>query len=365
MTVILFCFGLIFPFFQKYYLFENVMPVFFFNVLSYIFSTFIIILIPLTIIVFKNVNGSNHIYFYTINSNENITEIKTFPVRMNHEVSVNIDQVYLFNEIMWNIDNSSHNNITNNNIKLVFCDNSFKCDNLNIKNALKIEFDSNKELRQSSPTSFGNIGKSGTQFSISELYNSAKESGHVYFSYSEPTIEQITQLVKCSKSLSISINEIGESDQNNCKQEKFLNYENKIVERKCLKFKDQIVPLDIICGRNQQLNKFTFFKENSFIKKNYLNFPTGLGEIYCCLNSSHFLEFYGECSHKLSMSYFDKRINDYETPDCPIHKCRKHSLFFKPSSDCLVSLSALTECNDDSQYIDCDSTSFACNDIVH
>ena len=365
MTVILFCYGLISPFFQKYYLFENVMPVFFFNVVSIVFSVIIIIALPLTIIVFNNFNGSNHVYFYTFNSNENITKIKTFPVQLNHEVSVSAEQIYLFNEIMWNIDNTSHINITSNNVKLVFCDYSWNCDNLKIKNVLKIHFDSNNEFRQSSPTPLSKIGNFGTQLSISELYNSAKESGHVYFSNSEPTIEQIGKALRCSKSLSISLNNFIESEENHCKQEKFFNLDNKIVERKCMSVKEKIIPIDVICGLNQEINKLIFLNKDKYIMKDSLTFPSGFREYYCCLNNSHFLEYFGECSEKLLLNDLESRKNNYETPNCPILNHRKHSLFHKTSGNCLVSLSSHTECVDDSRYAYCDTTLFSCNDIVY
>lgn len=336
------------------------------NSVSIIFSFIIIIALPLIMYICIQYNGNIHVYFYTIDSNADFTKVKTLPIEINHEVSVNIDQVYSFDEILWNIDNVSYENITIDKIKLVFCDNSFKYDNLDIRHALKIHFDPNNVLRQSSQTSLSNNGNSGTQFRISDLYYSAKKSGHVYFSISEPTIEHLTPILNCSNSLSVSINNFIGSDENNCQQEKLLSYDQKIVERKCLKYNnDQIEPLEILCGRNQHLNKIAFLNKNMYIKKNYLSFPSGLGENFCCLNSSHFLVYYGECSDQMSPLNLDSRSIDYETPNCPIYNNRQHSLFLKLSADCLVSLSALTECNDDSKYIDCDTTSFACNDIVH
>ena len=365
MTVILFCYGLFSLLFQKYYLFDNMKPVFIITFVSIVFSIIIIIALPLTIIVFKNFNRSNHAYFYTINSNVNITEIKTFSVQMNHEVSVSAEQIYLFNEIMWNIDDTSHINITNNNIKLVFCYNSLNCDNLNIKHALKIHFDTNNVLRQSSPTSLSNIGNSGTLFSIFELYDSAKESGHVYFSNSEPTIERITYVLNCSNSHSISTLDLSYSNDNRCAQVKYLNYDLKITEKKCFKYNEKIIPLDILCRRQQHLNKITFNNQKNQLLKNQQTFYSGLRAEYCCLNSSHFLENYGECSDKLSLSYLDSKSYNYETPNCPIFNHRKHSLFRKTSGNCLVSLSSHTECDDDSIYAYCDTTLFSCNDIVY
>ena len=324
MIAILVCYGLfsiLLQKLQKTIVAEESTTLFIIDFLNMILSAIITVALPLAMFLLTYLSRNNYVYFYTLSSNENITEIKTFPVQMNHEISVNINQVYLFDEIMWNIDTASHNNYTDNNIKLVFCDDSFKCDNLKVKHAM-IHFDSNNVFRQSSPYSIRNI----EQFSISELYNSVKELGHVYFSNSELTIEHITHVLNCTRSLSISFNEIAESDQDNCRQEKFLNYYNKIAERKCLKFNDQIEPLDIVCGRNQQLNEIAFLNKNMYLKKNYLSFPTGLGENFCCINSSHFVEYYGECSYKLSFDYLDRKSNYYETPNCPVFNHRKHSL---------------------------------------
>ena len=364
-TFILLCNGLFSVLLQKFCILDNIMPTFVAKFVSIIFSTIIIIVLPLTIYLFIIFNESNHVYFYAINSKFNFTEVKTFPLQINHELSVNTNQMYSFDEIVWNIEEDSYKNITNNTIKLVFCDNSLNCDNLKTKNALKLHLDSNNVFRQSSPYYLRNIGNPGTQFRISDLYKSAKELGHVYFSNSGPTIEKIAHILKCSKSLSISINNFIISDENNCKQGKFLNYDHKIVERICFKFNDKIVPLDIVCGRKQQLNKFTFLNNNKYITKKYLSFPSGFKDIYCCLNNSHFLEYYGECSYPLFSLNLDSRIIYYETPNCPVLNHRKHSLFYKTSADCLVSLSAHTECYDDSKYVNCDKTSFSCKDIIH
>ena len=89
----------------------------------------------------------------------------------------------------------------------------------------------------------------------------------------------------------------------------------------------KFITFDLVCGRYQEIHKVAFLYKDEYLTKKYLSFPLGLKDIFCCLNSSHFLEYYGECSYKIPFNKFDETSYDYETPDCPIHNNRKHSQF--------------------------------------
>lgn len=153
--------------------------------------------------------------------------------------------------------------------------------------------------------------------------------------------------------------------EKSCVQGKFLNFNDEIVERRCFMDNDKVTPKDIVCGINQSLNKLKFFNGKSPLQRKHLKFESGLDETYCCHNTSHFIEYYGECTFEIYSNY-SKNISKYfETPNCPIHRFRKHSRFMKYSANCLIYLSLLTECEDSSKYINCDTTLFSCKDKVY
>ena len=308
-------------------------------------SVVVLISFPLFVILSNFVFSKNEIYFYTIQSNENLTEIEEFNFQISSFPEGDVSKIILnYNDISWNMENENNSQAS----KLCFSFDSRHC--------------AHKEFALTIFVDEQHLNK------VEKLRYLARQSGNVYISKNRLKISVIKNLLKCSSSTKIYVNNEGENGEDyQCLQFKFLNFDNEIVERTCITLEDNniVQKLDIKCNVVQNFNEFVFFDGNEILNKEYLTFKSGLKNNLCCKNRTHFVEYIGQCSK--TAYYFSQSENfklKYRTPDCPVFGYRKYALFLKPSKKCIIILSILENCKQSSEALNCDFDQYSCNMIV-
>ena len=91
----LFCYGFLSPAAQKLYLMQKIKHKLITEILSIIISILFVLTLPFVILLCIKVEGNGEFYFYTINSDDNLTEVKMFPFKTNQELTLNdIDKTF-------------------------------------------------------------------------------------------------------------------------------------------------------------------------------------------------------------------------------------------------------------------------------
>ena len=315
------------------------------NSFNFFISLLILINFPLVVILSNFVVSRNDIYLYTIKSNENLTEIEAFPFLVSSLPKDDFDFTLNYNDISWNMDNENKSSAK----KLCFeIDQSGHCFGKGFPLTIFLEIK--------------NVNK------FKKLHFLARKTDNVYISIARPTISDVAKLLKCSSSTKISVSNMKEDlDDYPCRQFKFLNFDNEIVERNCVAFEGtKVKKLDINCRNVQKLDKFIFHNDNVILKKKSVTFSSGQTNNLCCGNKTHFVEYIGLCS-KLPTNYLDHFENlklNYWTPDCPFFGNKKHSMFFKLSQNCIIIISVYAKCKQNFEAINCDLNQYSCNMIL-
>ena len=311
-------------------------------VISILFLLIFPLIVVLSIIFFSK----NVIYLYTIQSENNLTKIEAFPFHISstHDVS-KLNSEY--HDISW-----IANNVNNSQAEM-----------------LCFLFDHSKHCLDKEYLSIV-LEKESFDANIKKIQLSANKSENVYISNIKPTLSDITKVLECSKSIDIFVNNPRdrEEDDFQCQQFKFLNFDNEIVERKCITFgfTNLIQKVDVKCENEQNLNNFIYFHGNEALEKKLLKFISGVKKLTCCANNTHFAEIIGKCS-KFSYNYL-KQFNNlrprYRTPDCPNFNYRKYSMFLKLSQKCVIILSVHAKCKETFEAVNCDLNHYSCNNTI-
>ena len=307
-------------------------------------ALFFLLALPFIIVLSNFIFSTNEIYLFTIQSNKTLTEIEYFTF---HASSLPFSSKINYNDISWNINNEN-NSLTN---KLCFSfDDSDHCAEKDKDLTIKIFLDKR------------NINK------IERLQSIAQKSGYIYISNARPTFSELTKLLQCSSCTKIYVNHVKEDKYDNqCRQFKFLNFDNKIVERKCIFDENNSVKkLDVMCNKIQPLNDFVFYGDSKVLNKEYFSFTTGLTKDFCCANQTHFVEYIGKCS-EFTINYLDElkflKLK-YKTPDCPVFNNRKYASYIKHSKKCVIIISVHENCRQHSEAVNCDTAKHSCNAII-
>ena len=266
-TVFVIMFGVLSSIFHKYNLFQLIISQCISKYVIIFTSLIIIAAIPLALLfVYIHIGRSSKFYFFTINTKEKYTEVKTFPFQTNQKVLANLKESFQFNEIVWD-NHLKSNNFTHS--KLIFCNSPLFCDTFQLEDSVKILVSPTNSLRYSSPHFFGKIN-SLIGVNLSDLYNFSKVSGYVHYSKLKPSSETLHNLLNCSTSLSMNIIDPNLEllkDEQVCLQEKFLNLNNRVMERRCIVYESKLSVLDIQCGQTLPLEQIAFISSTKVIKK--------------------------------------------------------------------------------------------------
>ena len=315
------------------------------SIFNFSISPLILISFPLVVILTNFVFPNNEIYLFTIESDGNLTEIEAFPFQISSLPEDDLSKFEInYNDISWNIDDENNSHAK----KLCFeIDHSGQCNRKDFPLTISVSMKSLDKLEK--------------------LRLLVRSTDKVFISNARPTLSDVAKQLNCSSATTIYVNSIKKNlDDYPCRQSKFLDFDNQIVERKCIAFgNSKIKKLDVKCNKIQNLNDISFNNGSSILKINYLTFTSiGHQHDFCCNNKTHFSEYLGECS-VFKNAYFSQIkafTTKYRTPDCSFFESRiKYSMFLKLSKRCIIIVSYYAKCKQEFELFQCDIDKYSCH----
>ena len=227
---------------------------------------------------------------FTLQEDDHIIHTNIFPVEV--KGSHNLKKVMSFSddEIYWNIKEY----VSKRNL-LVICDTISECQNSHATLSLYLESTGNN-LRSSSPRSELNdeiISLVSKNSDKRELKNIILKSKTLHISSEIPNDNIIKTLVQCSNN--VEINVVSKLPRNSQCNQKYLTEDGLFNEIKCLRIDKVTNYVPIQC---KVLNEhYRFLVNKTVLDLQEQTLKSGMKGPNCCINSTHFVSFYGHCNN--------------------------------------------------------------------
>ena len=264
-----------------------------------------ITLIPAAMLILYTRIAPN-LHIFTVIKNKDFYGIEVFTGKiLNGQNAFKFGLVIDFdvNDIQWN-----NQDFKNKKNKLVFCRDQINCDGDNAKLVIIMQ-NNYRNLRSSSrqPQILKNkkIVLIKSDFNVNVLQAASKNTKQLFISTKPPDIVMYSQILKCNSFQNIQV--IDNTFINFKCNQTYICANGTIIQRFCLKSNSGLTNFLLTC--NKIKDDFSFVKNKTKLTVNNLSFKNEIRNDYCCLNSSHFVSFYGDClydfkSTNTSNSYY-------------------------------------------------------------
>ena len=243
----------------------------------------------------------------------------------NNDRDFGLEDIYL--------NTSCDENITNKHL-LIFIDlKSEKCKSIKLNSTLDVFVQKHKTTTRVSSPKLNNL------FTIKNLTELRTISGNNTLKIGN--MSYMLSVLKMNSVCSPSVNvEIILSNNDPCKQQKFLDENSFVYEQQCIRFNNLIHRINVHCG---QLNSaYKVVKGGQLLKNsNFLGLDNSQYQS-CCLNDTHSLQVLGNCS---PLTYTFNRSINFE----PVQECDSNfnqwNIGYTKLSACIVVLKYQSPCN--------------------
>ena len=300
-----------------------------------------------------------NLHIFTVIKNKDFVNIEEFTGNiLNDQNTFKFDLVdFDVNDIQWN-----NQDFKNKKNKLVFCRDQMNCDDDNAKLVIIMQ-NNYRNLRSSSRQpqilSNNNVILIKSDFNVNVLQAASKNTQQLFISTKPPDIAMYSKILKCNSFKNIQVID-NTFIQFKCNQT-YIYTNGTIFQRFCLKSKSGFTNFLLTC--NKIKDDFSFVKNKTKFTLNDLSFKNDIRNNYCCLNSSHFVSFYGDCSYDF------KSTNTSNSYYMRHEQCFRFNLqysSFQSINNCIIQIGYLSMCLQASRIDqDCDLIHFPCSGIIN